>query len=190
MLGRTLVLLHARTCMPWYLLRAVLAPQAASRRDQRFVEQRRNTPQIDASADAAAHLAASERLLLHSLRLAFSVSPVMLAGMQSFALGQRLLGELASESECQVVLGGSPTNPTTQMNLALWRLSQEIRADATSRQLLQSTSAARLAQDYQQGRLPDPLQQGLASFLQAYGHQGVCELDLGVPRWSEDPTYV
>ncbi len=114
----------------------------------------------------------------------------MLAGMLSFALAQRLLGELASESECQVVLGGSPTNPTTRMNLALWRLSQEIRADATSRQLLQSTSAARLAQDYQQGRLPDPLQQGLASFLQAYGHQGVCELDLGVPRWSEDPTYV
>src|SRR5260370_39877952 len=68
------------------------------------------------------------------------------------------------------------------MNLALWRLSQEIRADAPSRQML--------AQDYQQGRLPAPLQQGLARFLQEYGHQGVCELDLGVPRWSEDPTYV
>src|SRR5207244_6175467 len=75
-----------------------------------------------------------------------------------------------SESECQIVLGGSPTNPTTRMNLALWRLSQEIRADATSRQLLQSTPAEQLAQEY--------------------GHQGVCELDLGVPRWSEDPTYV
>src|SRR5205807_1897552 len=67
---------------------------------------------------------------------------------------------------------------------------QEIRADATSRQLLQSMPAARLAQDYQQGRLPAPLQEGLTSFLQEYGHQGVCELDLGVPRWSEDPTYV
>src|SRR5205823_5341879 len=160
--GRALVLLLARTRMPWYLLQALLAPQAASRRVQRFVEQRRNTPQIDASADAAAHLAASERLLLHSLRLAFSVSPVMLAGMQSFALGQRLLGELASESECQVVLGGSPTNPTTQMNLALWRLSQEIRADATSRHLLQSTPAEQLAQEYQQGTLPALLQHGLA----------------------------
>jgi pyruvate,water dikinase len=76
------------------------------------------------------------------------------------------------------------------MNLALWRISQEIRADATSRQLLQSMPAERLAQDYQQGRLPALLQQGLASFLQEYGHQSVCELDLGVPRWSEDPTYV
>ena len=188
--GRAVVLLLARTRLPWYLLQALLAPQAASRRVQRFVEQRRNTPQIDASAAAAAHLVAVERLLQHSLRLAFRVSPVMLAGMQSFALAQRLLGELASESECQVVLGGSPTNPTTQMNLALWRLSQEIRADATSRQLLQSLPAERLAQEYQQGTLPILLQQGLARFLREYGHQSVCELDLGVPRWSEDPTYV
>jgi rifampicin phosphotransferase len=187
---RAVVLLLARTRLPWYLLQALFAPQAASRRVQRFVELLRNGPQIDASVDAAAHLAASERLLLHALRLAFRVSPVMLAGMQSFALAQRLLDELASESECQIVLGGSPTNPTTQMNLALWRLSQEIRADATSRQLLQSTPAEQLAQEYRQGRLPAPLQQGLARFLREYGHQGVCELDLGVPRWSEDPTYV
>ncbi len=190
MFGRAVVLLLARTRLPWYLLQALLAPQAARRRVQRFVEQLRNAPQIDASADAAVHLAAVERLLLHALRLAFRVSPVMLAGMQSFALAQRLLDELASESECQIVLGGSPTNPTTQMNLALWRLSQEIRADATSRQLLQSTPAEQLAQEYRQGRLPAPLQQGLARFLREYGHQGVCELDLGVPRWSEDPTYV
>ncbi len=188
--GRALVLLLARTRLPWYLLQAFFAPQAASRRVQRFVEQLRNAHQIDASADAAAHLAAAERLLLHCLRMAFRVSPVMLAGMQSFALARWMLGELASESECQIVLGGSPTNPTTQMNLALWRLSQEIRADATSRQLLQSMPAARLAQDYQQGRLPPSLQQGLARFLREYGHQGVCELDLGVPRWLEDPTYV
>jgi phosphohistidine swiveling domain-containing protein len=188
--GRALILLLIRTRLPWYLLQAFLAPQGANRRVQRFVEQLRNAHQLDALADAAAQLAAAERLLLHCLRLAFRVSPVMLAGMLSFALARRLLGELASESECQIVLGGSPTNPTTRMNLALWRISQEIRADATSRQLLQSMPAERLAQDYQQGRLPALLQQGLASFLQEYGHQSVCELDLGVPRWSEDPTYV
>src|SRR5712691_3863435 len=188
--GRALVLLLARTHLPWYLLQALLAPQAANTRVQRFVEQVRNAHRLDASADAAAHLAAAERLLLHCLRLAFRVSPVMLAGMLSFALARRMLGELASESECQIVLGGSPVNPTIQMNLALWTLSREMQVDATSRQLLQSMPAERLAQDYQQGQLPASLQQGLARFLQEYGHQGVCELDLGVPRWSEDPTYV
>ncbi len=186
--GRALVLLLARTRLPWYLLQALLAPKAASSRVQRFVENVRNARQIDASASA--HLAEAERLLLRCLRLAFRVSPVMLAGMLTFALARRMLGELASESECQIVLGGSPANPTTRMNLALWRLSQGIWADATSRHLLQSMPAERLAQDYQQGTLPPLLHQGLARFLQEYGHQGVCELDLGVPRWSEDPTYV
>ena len=188
--GRAIVLLLARTRLPWYLLQALLAPQAANRRVQRVVEQLRNTRQVDARGDAAAHLAEAERLLLRCLRLAFRVSPVMLAGMQSLALARRLLGDLATESECQLVLGGSPTNPTTQMNLALWRLSQQIRTDDHSLHLLRQTPAEQLAQDYQQGRLPAPLQHGLARFLQEYGHQSVSELDLGVPRWSEDPSYV
>jgi phosphohistidine swiveling domain-containing protein len=188
--GRALVLLLARTRLPWYLLQAFFAPQAANRRVQRFVEQLRNTRQMDARGDAAARLAEAERLLLRCLRQAFRVSPVMLAGMQSFALARRLLGDLATESECQLVLGGSPTNPTTQMNLALWRLSQNIRTDEQSLPLLRQTPAEQLAQDYRQGRLPAPLQQGLARFLEEYGHQSVSELDLGVPRWSEDPSYV
>lgn len=189
-LGRAVLLLLARTRLLWYLLQAFLAPQAATSRVQRFVKQLRNTSRIDASAGAAAHLVEAERVLLSCLRLAFRVSPVMLAGMQSFALARRMLGDLASESECQVVLGGSPTNPTTRMNLALFQLSRKIGADATNRQLLQSTPAGQLAQEYRQGRLPSILQEGLASFLREYGHQSVCELDLGVPRWSENPTYV
>ncbi len=188
--GRALVLLLARTNLLWYLLQAFFSPQAANRRVQRFVEHLHKASQVDARDDAAARLAEAERLLLRCLHLAFRVSPVMLAGMQSFALARRLLGELATESECLVILGGSPTNPTTQMNLALWSFSQKIREHASSRQLLQSLPPERLAQDYQQGRLPAPLQQGLARFLQEYGHQSVCELDLGVPRWSEDPSYV
>jgi phosphohistidine swiveling domain-containing protein len=188
--GRAFVLLLVRTGLPWYLLQAFFAPNVACRRVLRFVEHLRSSGQIDTSTDAATHLTTIEHSLLHCLRLAFRVSPVMLAGMQSFALARRLLGDLATESECQTVLGGSPTNPTTQMNLALFRLSQEIQADESSRHLLEQTPAERLAQDYQQGRLPTPFQRGLACFLQQYGHQGVGELDLGAPRWSEDPTYV
>lgn len=187
---RAVALLLTRTRLPWYLLQAFLAPNVANRRVQHFVDQLRHTPQIDARDDASTSLAEASRLLHHCLHLAFRVSPVMLAGMQSFALARRLLGDLAEEHECQVILGGSPTNPTTRMNQALWKLSQEIRADETSRPLLQQVPADRLAQEYQHGTLPAPFQQGLTRFLQAYGHQSVCELDLGVPRWSEEPTYV
>src|SRR5260370_3526950 len=46
---RAVVLLLARTRLPWYLLQALLAPQAASRRVHCFVEQLRDGPPIDES---------------------------------------------------------------------------------------------------------------------------------------------
>ena len=52
------------------------------------------------------------------------------------------------------------------------------------------TSPERLARDYHSGALPSSLQAGLTNFLCAYGHRGVTEIDLGLPRWSEDPTYI
>lgn len=188
--GRALALLLVRTRLPWYLAQALVKPQTATSRAQRFVEQIRTSHQINASADAEEHLAEAERLLLRCVRLAFHVSPVMLAGMLSFSLARRLLGELASESECQIVLGGSPTNTTIQMNLALWQLSQEIRADQPGRQLIAELPAEQIAQGFQQGQLPASLQRGVARFLQEYGHQSVSELDVGVARWSENPAYV
>src|SRR5437764_6524402 len=76
------------------------------------------------------------------------------------------------------------------MNLALWRLAQQVQANPSTAQLVRDTPAARLAEDYHNGSLPALLQCSLASFLATYGHRSVAELDLGVPRWSEDPTYV
>jgi len=187
-LGRAIIHLLINTRLPWYLLQAWFTPQIATRRVQRFVERLHHTAHSTDSSDS--ELALAERLLTDCLRQAFGVSPVMLAGMHSFALARRLLGQLATESECQLVLGGSPTNPTTSMNLALWHLARSMRTDAGSQYLLRKDTAAQLAQDYLQGRLPAHLQQGVAHFLEQYGHQSVCELDLGLPRWSEDPTYV
>jgi phosphohistidine swiveling domain-containing protein len=188
--GRALVLLLVRTGLPWYLVQALVAPRVTTRRVQRFVEQIRSTQHLDVQGDAVTHLAEAMCLLQRCLRQVFRVSPVMLAGMQSFALARRLLGDLAEDHECQTVLGGSPTNPTTQMNLALWKLAETLRADAPSRHLLATKPSEQLVQQYQQGQLPPGLQEGLVQFLQEYGHQSVCELDLGVPRWSEDPSYV
>ncbi|HEY1354283.1 MAG TPA: PEP/pyruvate-binding domain-containing protein [Ktedonobacteraceae bacterium] len=176
-----------RTRLPWDFLQALLAPQAASTRVQGVVERLRHTWPDDEDAAAVTHLARAEHLLLDCLRLAMRVSPVMLAGMQSFALARRLLGPSGTQSECQIVLGGTPHNPTTSMNLALWRLAGSLRAQAWSPG---GNTAAQLAQDYHQGRLPTWIQQRVARFLQEYGHQCVCELDLGLPRWSEDPTPV
>jgi rifampicin phosphotransferase len=42
-----------------------------------------------------------------------------------------------------------------------------------------------LAKRYRQGELPEF---GLTAFLAEYGHRGAAEIDVGVPRWAEDPT--
>jgi pyruvate,water dikinase len=110
--------------------------------------------------------------------------------MGAFTLASKLLGDLASEDERQIVLRGLPDNPTTEMNLALWALAQAVRADPPAAALIQHTSPAQLRDAYRSGRLPPALQQGLARFLATYGHRSVNELDMGMPRWSEDPTYL
>lgn len=185
--GRTLVLFFVRSRLPWYLIQAVVSPKAAIARVTRLVNTMREANKLEEDATAATHLATAEQLLFECPRLLLRVSPVMIAGMQTFALARNMLGKLATVSECQMVLGGSPSNPTTQMNLALWELSEQVRADAVTSQLVQHTPVALLVEDYHAGRLPATFQQGLARFLREYGHQGVAELDLGTPRWSEDP---
>jgi pyruvate,water dikinase len=83
-----------------------------------------------------------------------------------------------------------PHNPTTEMDLALWSLASEARADPDSAGALGETPPGRLAEKYRGGSLPPKLQTSLADFLRLYGHRGVAEIDLGLPRWSEDPTYI
>jgi rifampicin phosphotransferase len=49
------------------------------------------------------------------------------------------------------------------------------------------TPHAKLAARYLAGELPEI---GLGEFLRTYGHRGAAEIDVGVPRWAEDPTPV
>src|SRR5260221_2278031 len=76
------------------------------------------------------------------------------------------------------------------MDLSLWALAKLVRADPVAAKSVRETLPGQLAQDYREEKLPPTLQQGLAHFLRAYGHRGVAEIDLGLPRWSEDPTHI
>ncbi|MBQ0991318.1 pyruvate, water dikinase [Micromonospora sp. H61] len=108
----------------------------------------------------------------------------IVAGMLAAALPTALLKGVAGPDEIHTVLGGMPHNITIEMDLALWRLAQGV---GEHRQLLLDTPPAELAALYLRGTLPDI---GMAAFLDVYGHRGVAEVDLGVPRWAEDPTPV
>src|SRR5579885_3836136 len=76
------------------------------------------------------------------------------------------------------------------MYLALWQVAQRLREDPALVQLFRKSRPEQLAQAYREGKLPPMLQQALADFLRIYGHRGVAEIDMGLPRWSEDPAYL
>lgn len=88
------------------------------------------------------------------------------------------------------VTRGIPHNPTTEMDLALWRASRMIRSDPASRNAFVDCPAPELAQQFQSGDLPQPVMHEIGVFLDLYGGRGLAEIDAGRPRWLEDPTPV
>ncbi|MFD0777076.1 pyruvate, water dikinase, partial [Streptomonospora algeriensis] len=93
-----------------------------------------------------------------------------------------LLKGIATAEEATAVLAGAPHNVTTEMDLELWRLAE---GAVEHRDLLTGTDPAELAARYHAGTLPGI---GLEGFLDRYGHRAGGEIDIGLPRWSEDPA--
>jgi phosphohistidine swiveling domain-containing protein len=185
------VRLVLRTGLPVHLMRALLCPAAAIRRAKRL------RSEIDLAAALPPGATASERLdhaELLLLRWPRRIAPVLMApvavGLGSLALGQRLADGGAAQEERDALRRALPHNPTTEMDLALWELACTIRSDRASVAALRDGQPSDLSAAYRAGTLPPALMRGLASFLERYGHRGVAEIDIGVPRWAEDPAPV
>jgi phosphohistidine swiveling domain-containing protein len=74
---------------------------------------------------------------------------------------------LGDDTALQPVLRALPHNPTTEMDLALWGVAQRLKKE---------------------GVAPSAGHPAVQVFLARYGHRAAREIDLGVSRWSEDPT--
>ena len=85
---------------------------------------------------------------------------------------------------------GLPYNVTTEMDLALWQTAQAIRQDADSADLFGSAIAADLAAGYLNGDLPTVAQEAIGIFMDQYGMRGLGEIDIGRPRWREQPAHI
>jgi pyruvate,water dikinase len=85
---------------------------------------------------------------------------------------------------------GLPHNVTTEMDLRLWETAQILRDDASSSEVFEGQPASELAAHYLGGSLPPVAQNEITDFMAAYGMRGPGEIDLGRPRWREDPTHV
>ena len=181
----------ARTHLPLRVLRALLFPSAARRRLSRRMAQTLALGDIATSASPAERLQAVERLLHETgKRFPLYALPLLPAGLGTFAVAGRLMGDDATPDEKQTVLRGLPYNPTTEMDLQLWAIASSIRKDPSAARALLDQPTGQLAAEYHAGTLPSGLQQALDRFLSSYGQRGVAEIDLGVPRWREDPTHI
>ena len=187
---RTVVPLFARSRIPFNALRLLRSPD---RTRDRLIREIEKVTKVDLAADATAtdRLNAVEDLLAHAPAFVFPrMLGLVVAGMVSYLASGRLLRGRASEDELQTLTRGLPHNPTTEMDLELWALTTRVRADPSSRDAIVNSQPADLARAYRDGALPPTLQDGLAAFISRYGFRSVGEIDLGVPRWSEDPSYL
>ncbi|GAA1782412.1 PEP/pyruvate-binding domain-containing protein [Streptomonospora arabica] len=159
-------------------------PEAARARARAGVAELRRHRGPGAEADAAERLRYLREdgfSAIYGPAIARVAMPTMVGVFLPMAVPALLKG-VATAEEAAEVLAGAPHNITTEMDLELWRLAE---GAAEHRDLLTGTDPGELAARYHAGTLPDI---GLEGFLRRYGHRAGGEIDLGVPRWAEDPA--
>ena len=149
---RTLGKVLAVTRAPLYLPQALFWPSAAVSRVERT---RAQLPEIKSAVEKAGpagsieRLTALEQLLLDWMPRIFPrMVPVFVYGLVAHNLAGRLLHGLATTDELQKVLRGLPHNPTTEMDIALWKLAHLIQEDPSTARYLRETPLEQQANDY------------------------------------------
>ncbi|MFJ4227104.1 PEP/pyruvate-binding domain-containing protein [Paenarthrobacter nicotinovorans] len=181
----------AKYRVPESIFRGLFRPDAAMQRVERLDSDLRKALAVPAQATAHQRIAHVQRILGRELFATVpQLLPLPLLGFALLALVGRMLGERASYDELQTVIRGLPNNVTTEMDLALWQLASRIREDPDAVASMVGQTAEALAGQYRNAELPAVAQSGLEAFLQTYGHRAVAEIDLGMPRWRDDPTHI
>src|SRR5205085_11884342 len=81
-------------------------------------------------------------------------------------------------------------HPQVEADPELGAIALRARDDAPTRAALADWAPAELSAAFRRGALPLLLQRELETFLVRYGHRAIAEIDLGLPRWSEDPSHL
>ena len=82
------------------------------------------------------------------------------------------------------------SNPTTEMNLNLWKVTELIRNNPSALNLFENEPVEQLVNLYKNRSFEEGVQSELEEFFRAYGCRGIGEIDIGRPRWSEQPEAV
>ncbi len=175
------------------VLYALLFPRQGRARQLRKIEAALEMVRRRCATDSLAELGSSMdevMLIMPSILLHHLLSGVI-AGQAPLQLLLRLAAGLPGGAELPLELTrGLPHNVTTEMDLALWQTASAIRADTATAAYFSETETDRLVAEYRAGTLPAVAQAAVAKFLDRYGLRGVGEIDMGRPRWIEDPAHV
>jgi rifampicin phosphotransferase len=180
-----------RNKVPVRMARGLANPEWAYRGIATTERRLRRALTLPANATASQRLDLVERQLGQVfVFLMPRTAPYAAGGYLMLAASRRLLRGVAQPGELQEVLRGLPHNITTEMDLQLWELTEEIRNDEESRRVFTDVAVPDLLQRYRERALPAVAQRGLQAFLRRFGHRAVAEIDLGMPRWSDDPSHI
>ena len=197
----------ARFRVPAVLVQAVVSPVAARRRIARLGAEIESAAAHGDGTTGPERLDRATALLGRAFPVLPRVAPAFAAGFVMRALAERLAGPDLDGATMDEVLRGLPHNVTTEMDLQLWALAVRVGRDPASAAVLRGPDRANAAlgksdlpnaafapsaaaDRFRAGTLPPVLQDGLAGFLRRYGHRAVAEIDIGMPRWSDDPAHV
>jgi pyruvate,water dikinase len=173
------------------MVRALLWPDRELWRARRYQDRLAAQLVLPLPATAAKRLQHTQAILATTVNgLIQATLPAPSVGYLTLAAARRLLRGLAKPRELEAVLRGLPHNVTTIMDLELWHLAVSLGRDRKARWVFRELKPGELAAQYRTGTLPPIAQSGLQEFLSKYGHRAVAEIDLGMPRWFEEPDHI
>ena len=173
------------------MIRSAVRPAAELRRAKSYGKQLESNLHLAEPASPAQRLDYTEQIMARSVDgLIQATLPGPSLGYIMLAVARRLLRGIAPPRELEAVLRGLPHNITTEMDLELWRLAVSIGDDPVSRGKFLTKRPEEVSADYLAGKLPPQAQAGVRGFLARYGHRAVAEIDIGMPRWSEQPDHI
>ncbi|MCB9703286.1 MAG: phosphoenolpyruvate synthase [Myxococcales bacterium] len=178
-----------RTGAPVSFLRTLRSPAAAQAACGRRCAEAAAARAVTMSDDPRANLAAIRAILAGTgFPLVTGIMPHVFGGFAALNLARRLLRGRAAAAEIEGTLRALPGNPTMAMDVELFALARALSGDPASARAIHREAAGALAAAYSAGTLPPAFQAGLGEFLARHGERGVAEVDVGVPRWREEPT--
>jgi rifampicin phosphotransferase len=175
-------------------IRNLLFPSSARRRIQSFIDRlvSRLTEQHSAVKTLNQRLQLVESLLYAIPRFLFTrLIPAVACGQVPLQLSRRLWKNFPSGEKLVMQLTrGLPHNVTTEMDLSLWHTACLIKADERLYAFFCTRDAPALSAAYTKSEIPGPAQAAIDEFMHTYGMRGIGEIDIGKPRWKEEPEYL